>query len=387
MKKYRIVFFWRIVLKSKRNIFNVVICILSGIIVAAFVLFSTDMEVLKRNISSLDPVWIGAALGLVALQWFFEGATLHVLTRPFFRIRFRDSFSLSMTGLYFNAITPFATGGQPFQAYTMRRMGMDLGDAMSVLLSKFLVYQTSVVGVSTVFIVSQWDFFRNEISAMIEGKTFLNFTVLLLLGYAINTVIFLIALMFALFPDTSKKLADLFIWILSKFRIVKDPAKTKEYFHGKLDLCGKGFRDLIRNPSVLIRSFFYTIFYLLAYIAVPYAVYRAFDSALGVEAAAFGLFAVMGAEAFVMLLSSFFPLPGSSVGAEFFFYSFFLLFFAGSDGLTKVAVIVWRVITFYLTIAVGVLFVVHTNRAYQIPPDAEELEKEEIEREETGKKE
>ena len=368
MKITRIVFTGRFVLKSKRNIFNVAVCILSGIIVAAFVLFSTDMEVLKRNISALDLRWIAVALTLVAAQWFFEGATLHVLTRPFFPIRLRDSLELSMTGLYFNAITPFATGGQPFQAYTMKRMGMDLGDAMGVLLSKFLVYQTSVVGVSTVFIVSKWDFFRNEITAMIEGKTFLNFTVLLLIGYVINTLVFLIALMFAVFPETSKKMADFFIWVLAKLRFVKNPAKTKEYFHGKLDQCGKGFRALIHNLPVLIRSFLYTVLYLLSYVAVPYAVYRAFDSALGPQAAAFGLFTVMGAEAFVMLVSSFFPLPGSSVGAEFFFYSFFLLFFNGSDGLTKVSVIVWRVITFYLTIAVGVIFVVHTNRNYKKDP-------------------
>ena len=356
-------------MKSKRNLFNVAVCLISGIIVAGFVFFSTDLSVLKQHFSALDLRWIAAALGLVVLQWLFEGATFHVMTKPFFSpLTFRKSFELQMGGLYFNAITPFATGGQPFQAYSMTRMGMDLGDAMSVLLSKFLVYQAWVVGVSTAFLVTQYSFFTREIAPVLREATGgLDLSFLLWIGYIINTVVFLIALVLAVFPNVSKKFAAFFIWILGKMRFLKDPKKTKAYFDEKLENCGKGFQFLIHNPSVLIRSSVTTILYLLSYVAVPYTLYRAFDLSLG-AAGHFSLFAVMGAEAFVMLVSSFFPLPGASGGAEAIFYFIFLHFFAHNDDLTKVAMILWRIITFYLTIAVGVFFVVRTNRSNKKAP-------------------
>lgn len=351
-------------MKSKKNLFNVAVCILSGILVAIFVLTTTELEDLKQNFRVLDLKWIGAAVLLIVLQWFFEGSALHVLSRPFFRkLRLKDSFEISMSGMYFNNITPFSTGGQPFQAYTMQRMGMDLGDAMSALLSKFLVYQAVMVGVSTVFLISEWNFFHDNLSSMLD-RTFLNLPILLLIGYAVNTAAFLVALMFAVFPETSKKVAAVIIRLLAKIRLIRDREKTSLYFNEKLDQCGRGFRALIHNVPVLIGTFFLTVLYLLCYVAVPYAIYRALGAAIPEGTPVYSLFTVMGAEAFVMLISCFFPMPGASIGAETFFRGFFLLFFGANVALTNVATVLWRVVTFYFTMVVGAVFVLRVNRSY-----------------------
>ena len=45
----------------------------------------------------------------------------------------------------FNGITPFASGGQPAQLFALLQSGVDAGRATSILLMKFVVYQSMIV--------------------------------------------------------------------------------------------------------------------------------------------------------------------------------------------------------------------------------------------------
>ena len=86
---------------------------------------------------------------------------------------------------------------------------------------------------------------------------------------------------------------------------------------------------------------------LTVYFLVPYFILRAF----GLNASAFSMIA---AQAFVLMISSFVPLPGAAGGAELSFFTFFKLFFPAN--LLNISVLVWRLVTFYLTVCVGMCF-------------------------------
>lgn len=69
---------------------------------------------------------------------------------------------------------------------------------------------------------------------------------------------------------------------------------------------------------------------------------------------------VVASAAFILMISSFVPLPGASGGAEGSFYMFFRMFFKAS-GSVSVAILLWRLFTFYLPIVVGVYFARHLS--------------------------
>lgn len=334
-------------MKSKKNLFNILICLVGGVIITAFVFFSTGVETLASHFRSLNLFWVGAAVGCMLLYWLLETAILHVMTKPAFPEQsFRGSLCVSMGGQYFNSITPFASGGQPFQAYCLKKQGMELGSAINTLLSKFLVTQTCLTVVTTVLLMVRLPYFREILP---------NFTVVIWIGYLITLLVLLAVLSFAVFPQAARRFCLAVILLLTKLRFLKNPEAKIRYMDEELEKCRKGFRSLIRNPSALFRASGCSILQLIAYMAVPYMIYRAF----GLSEIDF--LTILAAQAFVMMTSSFVPLPGASAGAEGFFYFFFRRFFI-QDGQVGLAVILWRVITFYFTIVVGAAFAVRANR-------------------------
>ena len=70
-------------------------------------------------------------------------------------------------------------------------------------------------------------------------------------------------------------------------------------------------------------------------------------------------FEVVMVQAFLLLVMSFIPTPGSGLGAEGGFALFYRTIFA--TGL-NLAILFWRIYTFYLPIIIGVIVFIAMNR-------------------------
>lgn len=69
----------------------------------------------------------------------------------------------------------------------------------------------------------------------------------------------------------------------------------------------------------------------------------------------------------MLMITSFIPLPGGSGGAEAGFYLFFGMFFPQS-GVIAIAILIWRIFTFYMPIVAGVIFSNIVKFNYDILP-------------------
>ncbi len=326
---------------------NILICIISGLIVGSFVFFSTDAENLAKNWRTLDFRWIAAAVLFMVVYWLLEAAILHVMIRPLHKdIKFSGTFRVSMGGQFFNCITPFASGGQPFQANALVKQGVRLGVALNGLLAKFIVYQASLVIVSAAMLILRLDYFRQTVNS---------FVFIVIIGFLINLAVMAVLVGFALFPNTSRRFYRWLINLLSKMHILKKPEEKIEYFDAEIQKFRDCFRETIKNVTVLIYSFVLSILQLIAYMSVSYAIYRAF----GISDT--GFITIIAAQSFVMMISAFIPIPGAGLGAEGAFFIFFSRFFP-LDGQVGLALVLWRVITFYLTIVVGLFFVLRGGK-------------------------
>ncbi len=330
----------------KSNKLNIFVCLSSAILVIGYVFFSSEFDTLIHHINTLKYRWIAAAVGCMVVYWLLESAALHVMIKPMYgKQRFADTVRVSMGGQYFNNITPFATGGQPFQAYAMAKQGMPLGVAINSLLSKFIVYQLALVLVSTLLLIFRLGYFQENVPG---------FTAYVIIGYAIEVGVMLGVLSIAVFHNAVKKVSHWIIRVLYKMHFVKDPDGRTAYIDDELEKFQECFKVMIKDLPTMAVAFCFSVLQLLVFMAIPFAIYKAF-SLQGID-----LITILAAQSFVMMVSSFIPIPGASVGAESFFYFFFDKFFGDGVGL---AMILWRTITFYLTLIVGAVFAVRIQKS------------------------
>lgn len=326
-----------------------------GSIAGAFL--ADGPEKIFASLADADKRWLAAGSGCMLLYWALESGCLHLAARKAWpRQRLRTSVVTSMIGQLFNCITPFASGGQPIQAFYMTRGGMPVGKATSVLLAKFIVYQTVLALYSAAVLLFEYRNFSENIAG---------FTKLALIGFAVNAAVVVVLFSVGFFPKITSGFFRSCVAILGRLRLIRDPDAAVASVDREITAFHQGFTELRRERAVMGSMAVMTVFQLTAYFLVPYCVLMA----LGVDH--LHVTDVVASAAFILMISSFVPLPGASGGAEGSFYVFFQMFFKAS-GSVSVAILLWRLITFYLPIVVGVWFARHLSRWGTPRPDGTE---------------
>lgn len=326
----------------KKYKWNILFIVLSLFFLIYYIFFVNDIRTLPSVILSLSPVWISLAIFLMLIYWLSESTVLHMIIKSLDpKARFLTSLSATMTGLFFNGITPFATGGFPMQIVMLTKYQVPLGIATTSLLSKSLVYQINLIVYTTILLFWKLNFFVDNVSSL---------AYLALLGYAVNLVV--IAGIFSLlyFKKPVQIALELGFKILSKFKIKKDPARIKEKLDRESAQLREAFLTLTKNKILFLKALFASMLQLTAYLLVPYAILRGF----GISSPNTDVVTVASAGAFVLLISAFIPLPGGSGAAEGSFGFLFSLFLPTQ--IIGVSVLIWRFLTYYLSILIGALF-------------------------------
>ena len=300
---------------------------------------------LTAAFKKLVPKWILLGVLCIILYWGFETLIQNLLVRRMCKGRHLwNSFKVVMTGHFFNAITPFASGGQPMQAMTMVQQGVPIGTSASILLSKFIVYQTILTLYSLVVLILELKFFIKHVNGLIY---------LSLLGFSINFVVVVILICAAFMKEKVKRIGFWTINLLTKMHIIKKPAAYKRNIIRQVDLFNSNIQGIRGNMGLVVKVVGLTILQLTAYFLIPFAVYRALGLT-GTE-----VFLMISATAFIVMISSFIPVPGGSGAAEGSFFIFFQLFFPKT--ILPVAILCWRILTFYVPLCCGALMTMLPN--------------------------
>lgn len=331
----------------KNNRLNVLIIAIFGIIMLSFAFIADEPKVLLSAIISAKPFFLLCAGLCMVAYWMLEACTFQSVCKGInSRISFKDCFSTSMVGQLFNCITPFASGGQPAQAYRLVKCGMELGKASCALLAKFIIYQFVLTFYTFVVICLKLKFFLTEISG---------FAILILVGFAINLLVMFFLLGIGFFPKPTTAFLLHLSHFLNKIKIIKNRESMDNKIVIETGKFYENFAILKANPQKFILPAIITVFQLTAFFTVPYFV------CLSLSATKISFLTVICAAAFVLLISSFVPLPGATGGAEGGFYLFFEMFFVHT-GFLSIAILLWRVFTFYMPIVSGMFFLKNINR-------------------------
>lgn len=347
--------------KKKTNKIYLIICGIAFVIMLV-VLFSEGLDNIVNALRQLNPLFLLAAIACMIVYWLGEALGLHFAAKSLApETKFRSTLLVTMIGQYFNCITPFASGGQPMQIYTFMKRGMPLGSAMTALLSRFIVYQFTLTLYSIFFLV-----FR--LSMFTEGDL-KPLTFLIIVGFIINTFVIALLFMLAFFKTATTKLAHGVVRLLGKIRLIKDVDDKIEYIDKELATYYENFLFIKSQPVMILKMFLATLVQLLAYFSITYVIYIGF----GMTKTDF--FTIIACQAFVLMISAFVPLPGAMGAAEGSYAAFFKDIFG--NYYTGVSTFIWRFLTFYLPILIGIVINLRMTKSGVDLEEAEErLEKE-----------
>lgn len=355
--------------KKKGKKLNLILCAASFVIMLAFLFFIDKPDKLFNALKNVQPLFLGLCVVSMFAYWLCETATVHVILKPLCPgARLRDTWYDTIIGQYFNCITPLASGGQPMQAYYFVQFGVPLGNALSALLSRFIVYQFVLTIYSAATLAAG---FRTEGKILIEG----GLMPFVLIGFAINTGVIIFLLGIALWKKGTERAVNGIITLLTKMRIIKKPMKQRLYYTREVRKFHENFKYLKKNVPVIFKAVFFTSLQLILYLNISYLLYRGFfpdaDMLWG---------RIIAYQAYVNMFSSFMPLPGAMGAAELGYAGFFKKIFGEFMG---AATLLWRIFTFYLPIIVGIIHLLTLKRKGFTIPDNVDLN--EIKRQSSAK--
>lgn len=310
--------------------------------IAAYFFFSKDGLYDMIN-SDLNVIWywIVAAAAAQLAYMLLETIIIYMFIKDGHKnFSFYDALKVSLLGIFWSAVTPSSTGGQPMQIYLMYSMKISVGYATSRLIQKFMVFQVVLTAISAVSVVINFDFVTHNENA---GLLIL----LVIFGFVAQTLVTGVILLFSFSPNLSRKLIMFFAKILSRIKILKNIEEKVSGIDKQLDTFHTSNKDIYKKPKLLISAVILTFLQFISMFLVPYFLYLSFGftQATPVE--------LVSCQAFVNLMSGMIPIPGSSGAAELGFTAFFSTYFGDT---LKGAALIWRVINYYGTILVTAPF-------------------------------
>lgn len=321
----------------KRNIFIILII---SLVVLYFVFKDDPVEKIKC-LFSLNPIWLLVSFSLMFVYWILKGIVLYYITRKIDKtFTIKDGIKLMISTQLFHSITPFASGGQPWQIYKLKKRGVPVGESTNMVIEDFIAYQIALIllGVLAVLL--------NHFLNIIPNTSHLRY--LVLIGFSMNMLVIILLFIVAFSKKWNKKIIDFTIKVLYKIKIIKDKKKMLKKsekfinnFHGGAEIL---FSDKMNFIRIILLNFAALTFQYL----VP------FTLMLGLGVFVNPIY-VVTCSAYVMLIDSMIPTPGSTGGLEYGFMSFFKTFIKGSK--LSAVMIVWRVITYYFGIIMGFIFI------------------------------
>jgi len=327
---------------AKKQIWNILfLVVLVGITLA--ILFTSNRELNFKNIGDFilrSNPWLLILAFLCMLAGIVcEGLSIRVIARKLgYKCKVISSMAYSSADIYYSALTPSASGGQPASAYYMVKDGIDAGGTTFILLFNLIAYTLAIFVVGALAFIlrpgmfSQFEFFVKFLiiaGIIIQGA---------LLG-------FFVACMFC--HKAVLKVGNGLISLLARMKLVKKIEKWQGKLAEAVEKYRAGFEEIKKHKSVFFQALL---------LNVAQRVTKLFIDCFVCMAAGCGLSFVelVAMQAFVTLGYNSVPLPGGVGAYEYLYLRIYGLGLESAFILS--AVMVSRVISYYLSIVVSGIF-------------------------------
>ncbi len=327
--------------KKKTHLLSIIYLGITGIVLGAILIFGPSLDDMWSALENFNIWWLFACIAALLLYWLMDSLLLHDITKYMYkREPLMQSIKIGMIGLYYCALTPSSSGGQPMQVVYMRRNKVPVGTATCIVCMKFVIYELSLCSIYIIGMCLGGAYYYTH-----HHEAFW-FAVL---GFVVN----LMAVLFIILTIVNKKLVVKIgrgiIRLLFRVKLIKDREQVLEKFEQTIDDYHTAAAYISKHKLRTLGSFFISVLNLSFLFVIPYLVYLSFGYT------AYGVFDVFTLQAMLFLAVSFIPVPGAAGASEGGFILFFSPIFGAA---TAVAMLIWRFLTYYMMLIVGSLIVV-----------------------------
>lgn len=308
-----------------------------------FVLSMNDLGEIFAVLKTANVRYILVAILLVLIYLALYPLTLCFLAKAKgVNVKTKDVYFIGMTEHFFNGITPFATGGQPFQAYALSQKKVPVATSTGLLIMNFLIFMAA----TNTFAIVSLIYFNDLIKTTAM-------TVIAIIGFTMNFLVFV----FIFLLGASDKLRIGIVKILtalSKIKFLKRLLENKtEAFNEYTKNTQAAFKELNKDKKTFLLCYLTRLLTMFVYYALTFYIIKA----LNVDVTYDKLFFVVCGTAFAVTTVVFLPTPGSSGGIEYAFSGIFSALALGADAAIGYGgMLLWRLITYYLTMLISLAF-------------------------------
>lgn len=295
------------------------------------------------TLKSINYWWLLIGVLLTVGYWLLEGLCFYVITKKIYPSqKFISSFRLAMIGRLFNNITPLSCGDQPAQLVTMKKEGKTIGDGVSILLTRFIVYQFVLIVYTLVILFFNYTYFKGLVN---------NFMIFAIIGFVINAFVIVLLIFVVINESLVFKIGKGIVSLLSKIKIIKDKEKGIENLKESITNFKEQVNIIKKEKIMIAKVAIYTAIEITVLYSITYIVYRAFGYV------DYSFSTIISAQAILALVTVYMPTPGASGTAEGGFHIVFSKFIPQNS--IMMAILFWRIFTFYLPIIVGAMFLLY----------------------------
>jgi len=318
---------------SRRNKWVLTLMLLLGVAIFAFSLRDIKFSVLINDFVHINFWWFGVAVLCMIIYLGLEAFIVKVfISDRISGFTFKDAVRIPLVEQLFNGITPFSSGGQPAQLIALMQTGIDAGKASSVLLMKFVVFQSMIVINFLVALVIGFNYIQDKLHALAW---------LVVFGFTIHLAVIIGLLMVMFWHAFTKKAVAVILWPMHWFMKPDRFDRMARNIDGKIDSFYAESVRISGQWKLMLKVFGITFIQLMFYYLIPY----------------FIMLALGYTSANIVMVISLFPIPGGSGGAE---YSFEMIFrsYITSNSKLVLAMILWRLLTYYFGMLAGLVAMV-----------------------------
>ena len=331
-------------------------------------------------------LWILVIIAIMIAISCLKGLTYFCFARLYTRkYKYHQGLVIDQIGIFYNAITPGATGGQFLQAYTFKKQGIPISSAVSIMAMYSIVFQSVLILYGVASFIFKYDFINSigSVPFNIGGWKFsLDIWPLTILGFLLNLSVILIVLLMGYWRGFHHFVMGPCINLLHKLRIVKNPDKQRENLRIQVENFKIELRRLLTNIPFLILVVVLVFAAMTIKFSVPYFI----GLALGNQSQVATFWDSVFLCNYHQMVTGLIPIPGAAGVSEYFFSKLFYngnsvvngFFYAPSTGsltaevasynMCMTALLLWRSLTFTIPLTIaGIVTAFYRPRTAEMP--------------------
>ncbi len=281
-----------------------------------------------------QPWWIVGALALMVASMIFEAVSLHFIMHGLGeKPNFYRSTCYTSADLYYSAITPSGTGGQPASVYYMVKDGIGAGKASFGLIFNLTAYTLSIIIIGAVAFAVRPGIFAEV------GEWFPQ--LLIIVGCVIQGLLlaFFIGCMF--WGGAVRKAGNGIITLLYKIHIIKKPDKWRKKLAEEIDLYKGCLYEIKDHPGMSFINLFANLGQRVCHVLIPVFVILA-------QQPGADFWGLCACSALIIIGYNSIPLPGGVGVYEYLYVSIYATAGLGDEIFVLAALMVSRFISYYL---------------------------------------